>query len=112
MTLSFVTAMSSSRTSTPEAMAYSNAGNVFSGRIARAPRCPCTRIFGAAGNIAAADQHCEQRSHELVLIPAQLALAAIAAAQTFLTTVVGTGILRAIDADVGRRLAADAACEG
>src|SRR6202012_419469 len=26
-------------------MAYSNAGMVFSGRMARAPRCPCTRIF-------------------------------------------------------------------
>src|SRR5689334_22558082 len=44
-TSSLVTATSISRKSTPTWMAYSNAGIVFSGRIARAPRWPCTRIF-------------------------------------------------------------------
>ena len=44
MTLSRVTAMSISSASTPAAMAYANAGMVFSGRMARAPRWPCTRM--------------------------------------------------------------------
>src|ERR1051326_4305856 len=53
MTLSRVTAMSISSASSPALMAYSNAGMVFSGRIARAPRCPCTRIrwVSAAGDV-------------------------------------------------------------
>ena len=48
MTLSFVTAISISSASTPWAMAYSNAGIVFSGRRARAPRWPWTRMRGAS----------------------------------------------------------------
>ena len=44
--LSLVTARSSSRTSTPCSMANLKAGIVFSGRQARAPRWPWTRIVG------------------------------------------------------------------
>src|SRR5262249_46077066 len=53
-TSSLVTAMSSSSTSTPASIAYSNAGIVFSGRMARAPRCPCTWIEAAKASKSAA----------------------------------------------------------
>src|SRR5580700_6983531 len=106
--------MSSSRTSTPTPIAYSNAGKVFSGRMARAPRCPCTRIFGAAGSIAvhASSRNASRIGDPLILRPAQLALAAIAASKAFLAAMIRTCVLGAVNADLGGGLAADATGEG
>src|ERR1700722_2658965 len=47
----------------------------------------------------------------LVLLPPEFALAAIAAPSAFFAAVIGAGILGAMGANRGRRLAANAACE-
>jgi hypothetical protein len=47
--------------------------------------------------------------NHLVLLPAEFALAAIAAASAFFAAVIGAGILGAVDADRGGWLAADTA---
>src|SRR3569833_2489865 len=63
--------MSSSRTSTPCEMAYSNAGIVFSGRRARAPRWPSTSTRCAAPREhAASAARIKSRRIELLCGPA------------------------------------------
>ena len=101
MTLSFVTAISSSSTSTPTPMAYSNAGRVFSGRMARAPRWPWTRIFGSAESIAVEKRTKSARSasHQS-WVRRNIALAAIAAAQAFLAAMIIASIFGAVDANL------------
>src|SRR5712691_10563519 len=96
-TLSLVTARSISIASAPTAIAYSNAGMVFSGSSARAPRWPWTAGLNPLFSILGSPQ---------------LALAAVAATQALLAAMVGTGVLGAVNADLGGRLAADTAGEG
>ena len=50
-------------------------------------------------------------TNPLVLRPAELALAAIAAPLTFFAAMIGARVLGAMHADLGRRLAADVAHE-
>ena len=96
--------------------------SVFSGRMARAPRWPWTRIFGAAGIISAYASSPGTRmplesprrlhGHSNLAVRRNSHWQQSLHRMAFLAAMIRTSVLGAVDADIGGRFAADAACQG